>query len=592
MNPNKSEDRYRLFRAMDQSYRTLKPFRDLTSGLVEEYAGTGYGKGGRRPRYEIIVNLMNQAVDAYTMALVANRPRVLLTTKHDTLKPFAKHFEVATNNLIQEIELEYTLRQWVLDAFFCLGVIKVHRADSAEVELEEGFWADPGTPFASNVSIDNWVHDVTATRWDKVLYAADCYRLPFSDLKNPDFFDQSVVKELKPTSKYAAQDDERLEFIASGREVDHDECEPMADLMDVWIPREGKIFTFPMDAKARFNGKHKPVADMEWDGPESGPYHLLAFNDVPENIMPTSPASHLSTLARLVNNLLRKGKQQALRQKEVTTYTAAGSSSAQKIKTANDGDMVQVDDPNDVRPLKFGGTDAATQALATSLIAMFDRMAGNLTAMLGLGAQADTVGQEQLIHSAASRKEAQMQYRVVEGTRRLIRDLGWMLWNDKVKTLSGKLSIEGAEGYAVEANWTPEDREGSFFDYNFDIDVFSMPYTSPQQRLQAVHQLVTSVFIPGAQLLMAQGGSVDMQRLTEIYADLMNEPRLREIIKFTAPAMGGGTEEGPSMPSSTTRSYVRKSVPTQGSPQGQSVQQQQGWMSMAQQQAGRPEGGA
>ena len=120
MNPNNEIERTRVFRAVEWSYKCLEPFRRLVHGLVQEYAGSGYGKDAGRPRFEILCNLMAQTVDAYTMALVANRPRVSVATRRGELRQFAQRFEIALNNLMAEIHLECTLRQSVLDAFFCV----------------------------------------------------------------------------------------------------------------------------------------------------------------------------------------------------------------------------------------------------------------------------------------------------------------------------------------------------------------------------------------------------------------------------------------------------------------------------------------
>ncbi len=92
-----------------------------------------------------------------------------------------------------------------------------------------------------------------------------------------------------------------------------------------------------MDPSCRMYGKLGPLADFEWKGPEFGPYHVLTFDDVPENLIPTSPASRLAALARLANNLLRKQGRQAWRQKDIYTYTPAGAESAKKAQRTNDG---------------------------------------------------------------------------------------------------------------------------------------------------------------------------------------------------------------------------------------------------------------
>ena len=576
MDPYNETDRGRLARSIQHDYRQLEPFRSLVSSLAEEYAGPEYGNSSR-PKREQLLNLMRQAALGYTMSLAANRPQVLLSTHHGHLKPFAMHYQQSTNNLLKEIRVEETIRQWILDAFFCLGVIKVHLADSGEVQLETDLWMDPGKPFASNIALDNFCFDMSATKWSEVKYAADSYRVPFEYLKNPELFDQDVVKTLQPTSKYAhANDEERLERISLGSEVDDDEYEPMIDLCDVWIPANGMVYTFAIDSRDKFTIKGPPLAEMVWDGPEFGPYHLLGFCRVPENIMPASTAAHLSGLARLANNLMRKMKRQAHRQKQVQTFTPAGKDSARKAKMANDGDWVEVKDTNEIGVLDLGGVNPNTQAFALDVVDKFDRMGGNLQAKLGLGSQAGTLGQDELIHAAASNEEAFMQTHVLEAVQRLVRDLGWMLWVDEVNVYPGSMPIEGAEGYSVDTTWTPEDREGDFFDYNFDVDVYSMPYQSPQQRVQQLSGLVTGIFAPLMPMLQQQGGLINLQKLTDIYSDLLNEPRLREVVQFSAMVPDMDTP-GPAgtQPPHTTREYVRRNVPTGGTPQSRSHTMQQ-----------------
>jgi hypothetical protein len=98
-----------------------------------------------------------------------------------------------------------------------------------------------------------------------------------------------------------------------------------------------------------------------------------------------------------------------------------------------------------------------------------------------------------------------MQFRVIDGAKRVIRDLGHMLWNDKFKVMRGSMGVPGAERYTVDMTWTPEDREGDFLDYNFDIDLYSMPYQSPAQKVQAAMQIMTQLFMPCSRWASSRG---------------------------------------------------------------------------------------
>jgi len=563
-----------LQKSIEWSYRALEPFRNLNQSLVEEYAGPAYGDNGLGEKF---LNKMNQAVDAYTLLLAANRPRVMVSTHQAPLRSFARHFQEAINNHLAEIGLEHTIRQWVMDAFFCIGVVKVHLADSYPVEIENDLWMDPGTPFASNVSLDNFFYDMSARKWTEVKYAGDMYRIPYDDLlaaAEEGIYDPEVVAEMKPTSKFETRHD-RLEMFSRGYATDEDEFEPMVDLCDVWIPREAKIYTFPVSRRFEMTIGPKPLAEMDWDADHSC-YHILGFNDVPENVMPISPAAHLISLDRLINNIARKSAKQAERQQENPIYTPAGSESAKKLQREGDGMWVEVESIQEVGLFRSGGVDPSNQAYMQNLLQFFDTQAGNLTALLGLGSQSSTVGQEQLIHSAGSRKIGQMQYRVMDATTNLIKSLAMMLWEDEFKEVVGRYEIPGAGGLSVDATWKPGEREGKFMDYNFSISPFSMTYKTPTQTVETINSLVTQIFAPMMPMLMEQGGTIDFAALTDLYADLLDTPRLRDIVKFEGAPSETPAPSMPTKSASTTRNYVRRS---EASGQQSPVQENQQWQS-------------
>ncbi|MEO1615053.1 MAG: hypothetical protein AAFV88_04335 [Planctomycetota bacterium] len=553
-------DQHRLFQSVQRSYRSLRGYRETLTKLIEDYAGTHYHQEDRQEnntnRY---VNLLLQAVEAYQMLLVADQPRVMISTKLPQYRGFARHFQQALNALVKEIHLDETLEKWVMDAFFGLGVIKTHMADAGVVEIETDLWMDPGRPFASNIALDDFVYDMQATKWSEVRYAGDMYRLAWDDAI--ELFGEDALEEHHPSSR-TGLDGDRVEQVSRSTEADNDDLEDMVDLIDLWLPRHGVIYTYVVGNRREMRLDGDPIAIEEWTGDEQGPYHLLGFHDVPENIMPSSPAANLEILESLINDLMRKGARQARRQKDITLYNAAGVEAAQNIINADDGESINVNDTSDVGQMKLGGVDPGNHAFMIGSMEIFDRMAGNLQAHLGLGSQAATLGQEQLVHGAAGQKVDKMQKRVVGCTVRLMKALGLMLWDDPVKEIVNEIPIEGTS-FRVESVWKPNDREGKFIDYNLDIDVYSMQYQSPQTKLQKINELVQGVLVPLSPILQQQGGMIDLFELTRMYAEMLNIPELREIVKFTgipgdttSPAIA----QVPTKPPTSTRNYVRTNV--------------------------------
>ena len=577
MNPNSELDRTRLLKAIKHSTKVLRPFRDLRKRLVTDYVGSQYGYDDNAVRPEIIQNMLALTCEAYVQSLAANRPRVLVTPQHPDHNWFAHTFQLAVNNLIKEIHLEEILRKAVTDAFFSVGIVKVYSADAGMVQLEgEDQWVDIGKPFAENISLDDFVYDTTASEWRKCSFALNKYRISKRKLMEDPAFDRKVVEKLSPAMHSPSNGNENGETpVRELLQSDQVEVglEPMIDVMDVWLPKDNIVATFPCKHET------KPLRVVDFEGTERGPYHLLSLTtEVPDNVMPLSPAMNLKPLNDLINGLLRKQKAQAKRARDIPFFRSGNHEDARRLQKAGDGEWTRLDDPDSVNVMKLGGVDPQNQAFTHSMRDVFSRMAGNLDAMMGLGPQADTLGQDKLIHGAVSKREANMQYRVVDFTRNICADLGWLLWQDEMLEIPAEFETAGVQ---VKADWTPEVREADYLSYQFAIEPFSMSYKSPSERVQALTNYVMQIAMPMEQLLAQAGGQIDVQELTEVYAELLDMPRLKSIIKFDQPgeerpqAEPSEPEQAQAKPAHTVRETVRRSVPTGGTEQARSNAMQQ-----------------
>ena len=553
------ERKQRLFAAVEHSYRELRQFRDLNRTLIEEFTGPSYTDNETHPvKY---INLMSQAVEGYTMLLVGSNPQVFSEVIDKRLAGFANHFSVAINNLLDEIEIRDTFREWVRNSFFGIGVLKIHMADSGELVAEDDILMDPGTPFASVVSIDDWVHDYSAKRWSECKFQGDMYRIPFDELQN-GYFDEDAIKDLQPSNQANARQDRVEDMTREGHSTAH-EFEEMIDLIDIYVPRDGLIYTFAIDDRRLCTLKGDPIAIREWTGNETGPYKKLCLKPVPDNTMPVPPASEWVALDKLANNLMRKAARQAKRAKQILAYTPQGADGAARIRQASDGDMVEVQDVSEMQPVGIGGVDPAVNSFMLQSMELFDRMAGNLSAILGLGSSAESVGQEKLIHGATSRMEQSMQATVMYAANEVVRDIAQLLWDDKYKTIPGVMQLEGQPDFTADSTWTPDDREGVFSDYKIQLDVYSMTYQGPGERMMVINQLLQQMYAPLLPILQQQGGTIDMQELTNRYASMLNQPAINDIIRFQNPVQlpeAGQQMDQPRKAPVTNRTYTRRNV--------------------------------
>lgn len=559
-------ERNRLFNAIKQSRDSLRTFRENRLHLVKKYSGELYGGNSQDPDNDVnkrkYINFLNLTADIYTMSMSAQNPQVNVETKHRNLFGFARHYEVAINNQLNDMRFSETLRDIVLDAFFGVGVAKVFMAADSLQQITDDIWLDPGKPFVEQVSLDDFFFDPEAKKWSNIRFCGNYYQVPIEDLED-EMYDQEVAKHATVSrTRHETEDgEERVSAISDEFGDGQDEFEDMVDLMDVWFPRKGKVCTY---LKGRPN--LKPLKEVMWEGPEGGPYHILTFTDVPDQVMGVPPAYNITNLDDLMNRLMRKFGRQSGRQKDITLVAQGKEDEGKRIAHANDSETVAVTDPNAIQQISFKGVDQPTLAFSLTAMDLMNKASGNIEAMGGLGASAGTVGQEEMIQSAVSEREAKMQTRVLRFVEEICKVIGYMLWADEFRTLPGEMKLPGTD-IIVPADWEPGYREGDFIDYNFRITPHSMSYQSPTQKLQSLNQIFQSVIIPLWEPISQMGGVIDIQHYLKTVAELTNNPAISEVVQFQnpptipEPEMRGFES---SKPSQTTRVNIRKNVPTGG----------------------------
>lgn len=516
----------RLREAMRQSRRTLSAYREVRKASIEEYVGPRYGSQNGNERNPTPINLLELMVNTYLRHLAAKAPEVEIRTIYEELKPMAYTFELAVNHLIgKEIGLVATLRRMVLDAIFGIGVVKVGLNRSRTVEIG-GFMHDIGQPFADTVSLDDWVFDTSAKRWESITFAGDRYRIPLETVRNCDIYDRAAREKVKAVEmlQYDEEGEERVSSLG-GDGSNADEFKDHTELWDIWLPQEGVLITVPSEDDTLI------LREVAWEGPESGPYYLLNYSEVPDNIMPLSNVSLLMDLHLLVNKVFEKVSNQALRQKRIGMVRPGGEKDAERIVNAPDGSVIRTDDPKNVGEMVFGGADGTSLAFALQGRDLFTWLGGNIDALAGLSPQADTVGQERLILGNASKRLSDMADRTQVVATSIIEALAWYLWSDPLIELPLVKRVEGVN-VDIPTVFSADALEGDFLDYNFKIQAHSMQQLTPSEKWAQLMAVMQGAVFPILPMIQEQGGSIDVAKLLEIAAKNTNMPELREIVKF------------------------------------------------------------
>jgi hypothetical protein len=556
------QKRDRLYKAIRSSRDALEPFRRVRQTLIKDYVGSWYNESGAENK--TLVNLMNQTARIYTVALAANNPSVLVSTPRMDMLPFARRFEVNLAKLISDMALDETFRMIVLDAFFCLGcgVVMMRDTDTRFHGLlasEEDVWLDPGEPWFNRVSLDDLILDMTAKELSKMRYCGHRYRADFEKVMDEPGYDKKVKDKLRPTNR------EHHDSVGATRDMasdwgnaQDDDLKDMIWLQDIWIAENNTIVTLPCDQQDM-----EPLIERPWTGSQAGPYKFLSLGETPDNIIPTSPAVNLKGMHDLQNRLHRRMEADSDANRVVNVYPPGMEDDAERLRTAERNGWYRAKSPESIKQFQSGGVDQRDMALATFIQTEYDRLAGNLQAMGGLGQQASTLGQEELIHGNVSKNVADMRMAVVSFASKCILDLGRLMWEDE--TLELKTSMEvGNTGINVNSDWTPDYRQGEFDDYEFRIEPYSMIFKTPEQKLQELFQVIREI-APLWPMFQASGASIDAQAIVEEIARLKNRPEFKRFITFAAPAeMLGGDENTVRQSPVTSRETIRKNVSSGG----------------------------
>ena len=554
------EQRGRLLKAIKTSGEKLEPFRRVRKELIKDYTGSWYSEGGAENK--TLVNLINQTARIYTVALAANNPQVMVSTPREENHPFAYRFEVNLNKLISDMELDTTFRAIVLDAFFCIGcgVVMMRDTDTrfhGLLESEEDVWLDPGEPWLNRVSLDDLILDMPAKELTKMRYCGHRYRADFDKVKSEPGYAKKVKDKLTPTKKSSIDNPDRAQDIGPGSGTDDDELKDMIWLQDIWIAENKTVATMAVDLDL------PPLLEREWTGSQAGPYKFLSLGSVPDSLIPASPAVNLKGLHDLQNRLHRRMEADSDAHRVINVYPPSAADTAERLRTAKRNSWHAMNNPKEVAQVEFGGVDQRDQALSLFIQDEYDRFAGNLQVMGGLGPQADTVGQEEMVHGQVSRMEADMRMAVVGFAAECILDLGRLMWEDQSLELQTSIPIENSN-LQLPANWTPDYRQGEFEDYEFKVEPYSMVFKTPEQKLQELFQVLREI-APMWPMFQASGATLDAEAIVDEIARLKNRPEFKRFITF-ANQMGmlGGDENTVRQSPVTSRENIRRNVPTGG----------------------------
>lgn len=561
---NGNEFPQKLAQAMEWSRRSLRYHRVVRHAITEQITGSNYSRlgfygYGQSSDQEVPCNMLEMAKSTYARQMVASNPKALVSSPHRHLRSSAVEMQQAVNELFELIDFESTLYAFVDDSLLALGVVKVGITDF-DAEGVFGTRQRSGQPYAETIDFDDWVMDMNAKRYDQVQYAGHRFRVPLQYVMDSSLY--SNKDNLIPSyyRRYNEEGDERLEVLSRGFEGDPEDLFDMIELWEVWIPWANQIVTVVSDDSR--TSEPRLIRSEEWLGPKTGPFTLLKYNDVPNNIMPVSPLALLLDLHLIGNRLFNKLSRQADRQKTILGAHGTAMDDAERVVKSNDGDTIRMENPEKAKEFRFGGADEGNLIYFTHVKELFNYYGGNLELLAGLGPAADTATQEKMLAAGAGKRMAHMQARHTSATTKIVEDLIFWMWNDPSIELPYTFRIPNTK-YERPATWTAESRNGTYLQYNYKVEPYSMTHRTPEMRAEQLMQLFERIVFPALPLLQDTAEPNIAELLRQI-GEYKNMHELERMINFKEPnrdlQVTGTPPAHRSMPANTSRTYNRVST--------------------------------
>lgn len=550
----------RLRTAMKESCKALEVFQQRRHEAYEQFVGSFYSDSGTKE--PVPLNMIELAASIMLRSLVSADPRALVHSKRPEWKADAYSFELALNHGLREMMIGRSLKTWAFEAMMSpMGVLKV-ALDVESAQSLDGMQVWAGKPFVEPVTYDDWVHDMSAKAMHRIGFCGNRYSVVKDWALESGVYDPDVVAKLQPSQQPPGENDSQRLSRSRGW-LDEDYRDTLK-LWDLWLPDEGLIVTLSDEDEDL-----PPLRVVEWSGPERGPYHFLWFNEVPGNTVPLPPVATWRSIHDLANALFNKLGRQAMRQKTLTGVPGTAAGDMKRITEAGDGEGVYLDAPGETQEIRFGGFDNQNFGFVLQLKQLYSYYAGNIDALGGLAIQSGTVGQDQLLANTASQRIQSMQDETYAATRQVIRDVGWYLWTDPIAEIPIVKRIAGTQA-TVSSVWSQLTARGDWYDFDLDIEPYSLQAQSPAERLAKIDQFLMNVLVPALPLMQQQGIAVNFEEIIKLHAKYGNIPELNDIVTYLNGEMTTlpGEEGASPAPKASTRRYVRESRSTK-TPQGQ-----------------------
>jgi len=439
---------------------------------------------------------------------------------------------MALSKLGDDIDIKDTFREFIVDALFGLGILKVGLSvtDSA-IQLDTGEFVQLTQPYVERVDLDDFVCSSLCRGLKESYFIGHRVRISRSNLIDSGLYDTDKIEALpsyEDNDGSKTTSAEKLSKVGSSGDNKKD-LQDLVELWEIYIPSEGKIITFSGSEGTDLT----PLRTSDYYGPSHGPYVFLQLSPpLPNNPMPIAPVGIWYDLHIRSNAMMKKILEQGESQKNVFVYKRAASADAEEILNAENNESVGVDDPQSSHVVSFGGVEPNSVQHLSTLLQQFSYMAGNIEQLAGVSSEANTATEATFLQNNANVVVEDMRNTVHDAICRTYRILAWYLHYDPlidIPMTTRKVVTDTTTGFQtiVDENihLTPEQRMGEFLDYSVTIEAKSLTRMSAQQQLKNTMMFLTNVLpavANSAQIMSQMGRPFNIEAALKRFGDMLD----------------------------------------------------------------------
>lgn len=514
--------------------KLARPSLQHRQELLKLYASGFYDAGYSRRH---TLNLIDRGVSTVVPFLIEGDPEVLVETMIAKLRPEAHTTQLAMNYLIRRMALARNVFIPVAwNSMWGQGITRTSFVYDRLVSLENETYK-AGTPCVDVIDDSNYIGDPSAKRRADFTFEGDVYQLPTAyakDLFARKLRGKQVADYIQPDCKlrndFSPEDVSRSDFNRHKLSL-----RDYTTFIDLYLYDEGVTVTVMPDGK-----KAVILREVEWDGPEGGPYDVLGYKQFPDEPIAIPPAWAWHDIDVTVNKLLDRMREQAEAYKTVLAYEkAVAEKDAKALLSAEHQQAVGIEGGVDtLKAIELGGVNPLNFNWVNFMLNEQTRQGANPDVLGGRDTAAPTLGQEQLLFANATRAVNNMCSRYHEFMVSVLRKLAWAYWTQPGLLVPIIKEVPGVA--AIPVVWSSATRTAEFTDFVFDIVPYSTQRMSPETRYSRMVQFLSQWVLPTAGIASAQGAQLDIPTATKILASYAGLETFNQWYKTAVPEVTDG----------------------------------------------------